>query len=394
MVSYSRLFVSPAFLASALGLSLVLAAPVSTSVAATKKKASASTKKTTTINKQTKLKTTATTKQPAQQSFVTVTTPLLTMTYNSTGQASGLTKVDWYTYEDDIVTAGNDGYLRLWDSTTGANTDTLAGPAINGSATLKAPMLAMATDEVLGSAYTGGMFGTWITRIGSWKLEDQFPNQGATIRAVDVSPDRKLVATGAGAGPKYSGNTVWIGNSALGTKISELNPSTGAAIFGDVISVAFSPNSAQIAVATDAQQVSIWDVATATKLRNIVLPDLTVDGDFAMSVEWNPAGTELLVTGLHKAPFAGAIWRYNASNGALIAATPQPSIVHRLTYNTAGTQFATAHFDGYAKVWDAATFTVLKEFKTNGPTVDATFSKGGNKLASVGARSTVEVWAV
>jgi WD40 repeat protein len=366
MVSYSRLFVSPAFLASALGLSLVLAAPVSTSVAATKKKASASTKKTTTINKQTKLKTTATTKQPAQQSFVTVTTPLLTMTYNSTGQASGLTKVDWYTYEDDIVTAGNDGYLRLWDSTTGANTDTLAGPAINGSATLKAPMLAMATDEVLGSAYTGGMFGTWITRIGSWKLEDQFPNQGATIRAVDVSPDRKLVATGAGAGPKYSGNTVWIG-SALGTKIFELNPSTGAAIFGDVISVAFSPNSAQIAVATDAQQVSIWDVATATKLRNIVLPDLTVDGDFAMSVEWNPAGTELLVTGLHKAPFAGAIWRYNASTGVLIAAIPQPSIVHRLTYNTAGTQFAT---------------------------VDATFSKGGNKLASVGARSTVEVWAV
>jgi WD40 repeat protein len=394
MISLSRHFVVPALIASALGFSLVLAAPASTSVAAARKAVAKPTKKTTSVSKQAKLKTTATTKQPSKQSFVTVTTPLLTMTYNSTGQASGLTKVDWYTYEDDIVTSGNDGYLRLWDSVTGANTDTLAGPAINGSATLKAPMLAMATDEILGRAYTGGMFGTWITTTGSWLLADQFPNQGAAIRSVDVSPDRKLVATGAGSGPKYFGNTVWIGNSSVGTKISEFNPSAGAAISGDVISVAFSPNSAQIAIATDSQQVSLWDVATATKIRDISLPDLTVDGDFAMSVEWNPAGTELLVSGLHKAPFAGAIWRYNPSTGALIAVIAQPSIVQRLTYNTAGTQFATAHFDGYAKVWDAATFTVVKEFKTNGPTVDATFSKGGSKLASVGARSTVEVWAV
>jgi WD40 repeat protein len=394
MVSFSRQLVASVLITSALGLSLVLAAPATTSAAATKKTAAKPSKKTTTVTKQGKLKTIATTNKPTKRSFVTVTTPLLTMTYNSTGQASGLTKVDWYTYQDDILTAGNDGYLRLWDSVTGANTDTLAGPAINGSATLKAPMLAMATDELLGRAYTGGMFGTWITDTGSWKLEDQFPNQGIIIDSVDISPDRKLVATGGGAGPKYFGNTVWIRNSSLGTKISEFNPSAGAAISGGVISVAFSPNSTQIAVATDAQQVSLWDVATATKLRDIALPDLTIDGDFATSVEWNPAGTELLVTGLHKAPFAGAIWRYNASTGALIAAIAQPSIVHRLTYNTAGTQFATAHFDGYAKVWDATTFSLLKEFKTNGPTVDATFSKGGNKLASVGARSTVEVWAV
>jgi WD40 repeat protein len=379
-----RLLVST-FLAGSLALCLTLSVTAPTSLAATTK---AKPKP-----KPTKVKPKAVPKQ-TPQSFVTVTTPLLTMTYNSTGQASGLTKVDWFTYQDDVLTAGKDGYLRLWDSVTGANTDTLAGPAINGSPTLKAPMLAMATDEQLGRAYTGGMFGTWITLVGSWMLGDQFPQQGIPIKAVDISPDRKLVATGGGSGPKFFGNTVWIGNSSLGTKINEFNPSVGATISGDVISLAFSPNNAQIAVATSEQRVSLWDVATATKIRDLVLPDLTVDGDFATSVEFNPAGTEVLVTGLHKAPFGGTIWRYNAATGALLATITQPSIVQRLSYNTSGSQFATAHFDGYAKVWDAATFTVVKEFKTNGPTVDATFSKGGTKLATVGARSSVEIWAV
>jgi WD40 repeat protein len=361
-----------------LTLSLTLSVSASKSSAATTK-AKAKAK----ASKQAKAKPKAQPKQ-TPQSFVTVTTPILTMTYNSTGQASGLTKVDWFVYEDDVLTAGNDGYLRLWDSVNGANTDTLAGPAINGSPTFKAPMLAMASDEALGRSYTGGMFGTWITTLGSWKLADQFPQQGIVIRAIDISPDRKLVATGGGAGPKYFGNTVWIGNSNLGTKISEFNPSAGAATSGNVISLAFSPDSAQLAVATSERQVSVWNVATATKIRDIVLPNLL---DAAASVEFNPAGTELLVTG-------SAIWRYNPTTGALISSIAQPKAVLRLTYNSSGTQFATAHADGYAKVWDAATFTQLKEFKTNGVTVDATFNKAGTKLATVGARSTVEVWAV
>src|SRR5205814_4653158 len=58
-----------------------------------------------------------------------------------------------------------------------------------------------------------------------------------------------------------------------------------------------------------------------------------------------------------------------------------------------GRLLATEGYDGYAKVWDTARWTVRQRLRTGGGTASVAFSSDGRDLVTAGRRS-VRVWNV
>jgi len=147
--------------------------------------------------------------------------------------------------------------------------------------------------------------------------------------------------------------------------------------------VAFSPDGAQMASASDDGTVRVWDVASGAELLVMEHPD------YVNSVAYHPDGTVLA-----SACDDGIVRVWDAAAGIeRLAVEAHDGYVYNVTFSPDGTRLASSSSDMLVKVWDAATGDALATLEGHtSPVRGEAFSPDGTRLATASDDYSARVW--
>lgn len=273
-----------------------------------------------------------------------------------------------------IVTAGNDGTVKIWDASTGRVILTLKGSAYGTTwyaafsqdgkllATAGADRIARIWDATSGEEL----------RLLSGHREEvyhiEFSRDGS--RLATVSPD----------------GTAKIWDAKTGQALLTLNQGDDAIPHW----VVFSPDGSRIAVANTQGSsegwASIWDATTGQML--LTLPR---QNGYVNSVDFSPDGSHIVTTSDDQ---TARIW--DASNGKeLLTFYGQTINLTNAAYSPDGRRIVTAIGNSQARVWDAATgqeLLTLAGHRTD--LTNVAFSFDGSRIVTASRDGTARVWNV
>lgn len=162
--------------------------------------------------------------------------------------------------------------------------------------------------------------------------------------------------------------------------------------FGAILSVAFSPDGAQIATGDATGNIYLWRVSDSQPL-------LRLQGHtgWVRSVQFCPVQTEmkngyLLVSSSHDKTIK--LWDTQTGK-SLKTLQGHTNWLFRATWNPEGTRIASASFDHTIKLWDMATGECLKTLIGHEAMVfSVAWSPDGTQLASSSADRLIKLWDV
>jgi len=317
-----------------------------------------------------------------------------------------------------VLTAGDDGKIHLWDSETGQEATT---PLHAGSSVVFAVF--SRDGRRIAAASRDGLAHIW--EVGQLLSSPRPQGQsfltlpvGASdaLRWIDFSPDGRQLVTASGKAAR-----LW--DTTTGKPLSDELP------HNDMVNVAlFSPDGRWLATAGDDGQVRLWDV-TNLKAAPLILahdravlclafsPDSTriasgsadstaqvwnvADGtpvsrrlrhrDRVLHLDFDPAGQRLLTS---SEGGEALIWRV-ADGEPLVGPMRHKSVVRWAVFSPDGCRVATAGDDNSARVWSANTGTPLTPpLQANGSVNRVVFGPEGRCLATASDDGTARLWDV
>jgi WD40 repeat protein/predicted Ser/Thr protein kinase len=174
-------------------------------------------------------------------------------------------------------------------------------------------------------------------------------------------------------------------------RISVLQAKTGRSVHvlpapSEVQSVAFSPDGERVAVATYYSPVIVFEARTAQKV--LMLPDL--DGN-AWGVAFSPDGKRLAT-----ACYDGMVKIWSAVDASKVATLQgHRAAVDSVAFSPDGQRLASTSEDGTIRFWRAATGEAIGTLKGHTSRVgNLVFSADGTRLATAGHDGGVRVWDV
>ncbi|MGW1997978.1 NB-ARC domain-containing protein [Embleya sp. NPDC001921] len=264
-----------------------------------------------------------------------------------------------------LVSAGDDGTVRIWDRTTGTCTATLTehtGP-VNA--------VAIAQD------------GTWLATAGRDRVVRIWDRATGTctailvghvgpVNAVAISRDGTWLAT-------TGGRAVGLWSRATARYTAILNGHTDA-----VQAVAISPDGTWLASAGDDGTVRIWDRTTGN-----CTATLTGHTNWVLAVAISRDGTWLATTSLDRTV---RIWD-RATGTCTTTLTEHTGWMIGVAIAQDGTWLATTGFHHMVRIWDRATGTSTGALTGHTDAVQAVaISPDGTWLATAGDDRTVRIW--
>ena len=122
--------------------------------------------------------------------------------------------------------------------------------------------------------------------------------------------------------------------------------------------MAFAPDGQRLATACSDKTVAVWDVATCACVYKLS------PADFCNAVAYSPDGRYLAV-GIG-ASSSGQLRVYNAQTGKEICKHEHYSTtVSTVAFSADGTRLATGCYDGFVRVYDTSSFSLLLSFKAH-----------------------------
>jgi WD40 repeat protein len=215
-----------------------------------------------------------------------------------------------------------------------------------------------------------------------WLLPDRFfvplPHDDV-VTAARFSADGKLVATASREQAR-----LW--DARTGRLIFQLGPSgaprTDAGRSDNVRALAFRPDGAEL-MTCSGERASLWDTATGALVREIDA------GAGIRMATFSPDGKRLAT-----AHTDGSAQIWDAASGERWG----PRLVHRGTVTTVafsrdGARVVTASLDRTARVWSTATGALVEgPFTHDGPVESAEISADGRRMVTASEDATARVW--
>jgi WD40 repeat protein len=154
-------------------------------------------------------------------------------------------------------------------------------------------------------------------------------------------------------------------------------------------SVAWSPDTTQLATSTEDGRIVIWDSATGQVRAQFA------SGSGRHSVDWHPDGTRIVATSGDEqdTPVIS-----DAGSGHQLSRLGEQISMGRLfvtTWSPNGNYLASGGNDKQIRIWDAITGNLILTYKGHDSTVsDITWSPDSSKIASAGEAgdSTIRIW--
>ncbi len=270
-----------------------------------------------------------------------------------TGFASS---VAFHPQGNHLVSVGGDKLAKVWDLTTAHPRSVFERPC--DAVHMFGTAYAAAFSPLDSDHFVVGWQGT--VTIWNWRTEKRvhaFPGHGPHRTSLTFSRDGKRLASGNWRG------SVQLWNSEAGGEPLRTFPETRHA----VAALAFSPDSGELATATFARRVDVWDTTTG-KLRRSLLQNGLVLG-----VAFSPDGRLIVSAGEDK-----IVHLWDAASGReLLDLRGHTGVCGCVAFSPDGQRLASASTDGTIRVWDATPLRGDERQET------ATFSEHG-----------VEVWSL
>ena len=290
---------------------------------------------------------------------------------------SEVTGVDISPDDRQLVSAGPDGFIRRWDTRTGAavGQPIAGGPGKPGGAFVKG-------GQWIASATEDGTLRIWDVATGS--VIHEVKGQGGELMALDVSTDGSRYATGSKDG------TVRLWDVVTGNAI-------GAPIHADdgwVTAVTFSPDGSRLLTGGADGVMRLWNVDTQQPTG----PPLpahrgpVIDADF--SRDGQRIGSESYVVGNDQPPGTQLRITDSVSGKPIVDGPVETGYEgYDLALTTHGHQVAIGGSDGKIYQYDADTGAPIGAPLTGhaGPVEMVAYSGDGSIIVSAGDR-TIHVW--
>ena len=270
-----------------------------------------------------------------------------------------------------IVTGSKDNTVRLWDTNSGAYKNRL--DTLNGL-----------TDSVRSVVFSpdGNTIATghwnrtclWDAHIGQHKTT--LSGHSGTVTSVVYSPDGNTVATGSWD------NTVHLWDARTGQQKTTLKEHTWS-----ITSTTFSPDGKTIVTGHHDGTVQLWDAHTG-KNRTTILSEHGGDVDV---VVFSPDGNTIATGG----QFDNTVRLWNARTGSNITTFKGHTDggIHSVAFSPDGNTIATGSFDNTARMWDIQTGKNITTYKGHTDGIySVAFSPDGKTIATGSIDKTVRLW--
>lgn len=251
------------------------------------------------------------------------------------GANSFVTQLAFMPNGRQLISAGSDGRIRVWDPATlkqireiRAGTEYVSGIAV-----------AKGSPYVASSGYDNR---AKLWNVSTGKLVRTFTGLKSDAYAVALSPDGKRIAAG---GPD---KTLRIWDTKSGKQIRTLRP-------GQVMTIAWSPDGKWIATDGADMKYYLYEVAT---------------GKLALS---QPTDAGKMITGLAFAPdsqsfiaghYGGGVERYSLSGELLQVYSGAEQNMGSVEFSPNGKAIVGASFDSTVRIWNTETGELLKTIGT------------------------------
>ncbi|RDW89526.1 hypothetical protein BP6252_01558 [Coleophoma cylindrospora] len=265
-----------------------------------------------------------------------------------------------------IASGSDNGTVRLWDATIGAELQTLVGHSRLVLSVAFSP-----DGKQLVSGSHDSTVRLWNTTTGV-ELRT-FAGHSRRVMSVAFSPDGKQIASGS-----YD-NTIRLWDITTGAVLQTLVGHSSP-----VMSAAFSPDGKQVVSGSDDGTIRLWDATAGAGLQ--MLPG---DSTRIMSVAFSPDGKQI-VSGSDD----GTVRLWDATTGAeLQTLVGHSRAVMSVAYSPDGKQIISGSDDNTVRLWDATTGAEIQTFAGHSRVVmSVAFSPDGKRIVSGSDDGTIRLW--
>ncbi|MEV5597831.1 helix-turn-helix domain-containing protein [Streptomyces sp. NPDC052496] len=297
-----------------------------------------------------------------------------------------------------LAAGASDGSVRVRDTGRGAPVTTVpgAGPggevafAPAGAGAARPGPAGAAREQLLAATGPGGSVALW--EAPRMRLAARLPGRGGGASGkVAFSPDGRLLARGDGEGRVR----VWrlpsaLAASASGSALPDAGRPASPTVLADrsghgsgVVAVAFSPDSATLAVGGTDRTVTLYDTRDMT-----VTGRLTGHNDDINALAFCPDGDTLASA---SGDGSARLWEV-ATRRPVAAFAGHSDYVLTVAFSPDGRTLATGSFDRTLTLWHPSG-TALTARPVSGRSAVA-FAPGGRQLAAAGTDGSVQRWDV
>ena len=245
-----------------------------------------------------------------------------------------------------------------------------------------------ATSEAVGTSFLPRPVRIWQADEG--RLLATLLGHLKVVHSIAFSPDGNLIATGS------EDDTVGIWDARAVRDLAMLEgyrrrlaeiATEDAAQFADDAPIAFSPDGGRLLLASDRGGASLWDVATAKRLR-----DFRASSSPVSAVAFNPRNSTQAVVG----SFDGGlrVWNTNLQSDP-VTLKGLTGAIASIRFSDDGILLLAASWDGLAQIWDTATWAPKATLRGHdGAILAAALSHDGKYVITGSTDNTAKLWSV